>query len=120
MSYYKDLREYIETLEKNDKLVRIRREINKDTELHPLVRWQFRGVHEKDRKAFLFENIVDVKGKKYKTPVLVAAHAASPEVYALAMMCQPSEIMQKWMEAQLHLVKPMRCTWGTHYWSTGD
>lgn len=106
MHYYKDLRGYIETLEKNNKLVRIRREINKDTELHPLVRWQFRGLPEKDRKAFLFENIIDVKGKKYNTPVLVAAHAASADIYALAMMCQPSEIMQKWEQAQLQLVKP--------------
>ena len=31
--------------------------------MHPLVRWQFRGgIAEKDRKAFLFTNIVDSKG----------------------------------------------------------
>ncbi len=84
----------------------MKREINKDTELHPLVRWQFRGLPERDRKAFLFENITDVKGKKYDTPVLVAAHAASREIYALAMMCQPEQISQKWEQAQLKPVPP--------------
>lgn len=106
MAYYKDLREYIEVLDKNGKLVRIKREINKDTELHPLVRWQFRGLPEKERKAFLFEKTVDVKGKKYDTPVLVAGHAPSREVYALAMNCTPDEITDKWEQAQLNPIKP--------------
>ena len=63
MAYYKDLREYIEALDTNGKLVRIKKEINKDTELHPLVRWQFRGLPEKERKAFIFEKTVDAKGR---------------------------------------------------------
>ena len=34
--------------------------INKDTELHPLVRWQFQGgLAEDERRAFLFTNVVD-------------------------------------------------------------
>ena len=34
--------------------------INKDTELHPLVRWQFLGgIPEDDRRAFLFTNVTD-------------------------------------------------------------
>jgi 3-polyprenyl-4-hydroxybenzoate decarboxylase and related decarboxylases len=106
MAYYKDLREYIKVLEKNDKLFRIKREINKDTEMHPLVRWQFRGPPEGERKAFLFERSIDARGKKYSTPVLIAAHAPSVEVYALAMNCQPDEIMAKWEQAQLHPIKP--------------
>ena len=46
MAYYKDLREHVSALEAADKLVRIKREVNKDTELMPLVRWQFRGLPE--------------------------------------------------------------------------
>lgn len=102
MGYYKDLREHIKTLEQRGKLVRIKRVINKDTELMPLVRWQLRGLPEKERKAFLFENVTDAKGKKYDIPVLVASHAASKEVYAIGMMCEPDEIMEKWTQAQLH------------------
>ncbi len=108
MAYYKDLREYIQALEKNDKLFRLKREINKDTELHPLVRWQFLGLPEKKRKTFLFEKSIDIKGKKYDTPVMVAAHAPSREIYALAMMCRPEEILEKWEQAQLHPIKPRR------------
>ncbi len=106
MTYYKDLREYIEVLEKNRKLFRIRREINKDTEMQPLVRWEFRALPEKDRRAFLFEKSVDVKGRKYDSPVLIAAHAPSREVYALAMQCAPEEIRAKWERAQLNPIKP--------------
>ncbi len=102
MTYYKDLRDYIDILEKNGKLFRIKRTINKDTELHPLVRWEFRGLPDNERKAFLFEKTVDAKGRNYDTPVLVAAHAPSREVYALAMNCRPEEIMTKWEQAQLH------------------
>ena len=64
MGYYKELREHISVLEAKNKLFRIKREINKDTQLMPLVRWQFRGLPEMERKAFLFENVVDVSGKK--------------------------------------------------------
>jgi UbiD family decarboxylase len=105
MGYYKDLREYIEVLKWNGSLFTITREINKDTELQPLVRWQFRGLPEKERKAFLFENLTDVKGKRYHSPVLVGAHAASRKIYALAMGCKPEEIMARWTEAQLRPIK---------------
>ncbi|MEK7354205.1 MAG: UbiD family decarboxylase, partial [Chloroflexota bacterium] len=106
MAYYKDLREHIAALEDKGKLVRIKRPINKDTELHPLVRWQFRGLAEKDRKAFLFENVVDARGKRYDVPVLIACHAASTEVYAIGMGCQTGEIAEKWAQAQLHPIPP--------------
>ena len=106
MAYYKDLREHIKVLEANNKLVRIKREINKDTELMPLVRWQYRGLLTEERKAFLFESVVDVKGKRYNMPVLVASHAASREVYAIGMMCALDEIMERWAQAQLHPIEP--------------
>jgi len=106
MAYYKDLREHIIALERYGKLVRIKREINKDTELMPLVRWQFRGLPEEERKAFLFENVIDVNGKHYDMPVMVASHAASREVYAIGMMCKPEEIMDKWSQARINPIEP--------------
>lgn len=107
MPYYKDLREYIGKLEERGLLSRVKRQINKDTELHPLVRLQFRGLPEEQRKAFLFENVTDVKGKKYRMPVLAGAIAGSREIYAMGMQCKPEEISNKWFEAQLHPVKPV-------------
>ncbi|MDP2646259.1 MAG: UbiD family decarboxylase [Desulfobacterales bacterium] len=108
MAYYRDLREHIAALEANNKLVRVGRPINKDTELMPLVRWQFRGLAEDDRKAFLFENVTDAKGRKYTVPALVASHAASRQIYAIGMMCGPSEIMERWTKAQLNPIPPKR------------
>lgn len=106
MAYYKDIREHIKALETRNKLIRIKREINKDTELMPLVRWQFRGLPAEERKAFLFENVVDSKGKRYNIPVLVGAHAASREIYAISMMCETDKIMERWVEALSHPVEP--------------
>ncbi len=41
---YRDLHEHLKALEASGYLRRIKRVINKDTELHPLVRWQYRGA----------------------------------------------------------------------------
>jgi UbiD family decarboxylase len=112
MGYYKDLREHITALEANGKLARIKRPIIIETELMPLVRWQFRGLPEEMRKAFLFEDVVDVTGKKYDIPVLVASHAASRQVYAIRMMCKPDEIDEKLVKAQLHPINPQRVEHG--------
>ena len=49
---YSDLHEHLKKLEAAGLLIRVERAINKDTEMHPLVRWQFRGgIAEKDRKS---------------------------------------------------------------------
>ena len=105
--YYRDIREHLKALEERGKLVRIKREINKDTELMPLVRWQFRGLQEDQRKAFLFENVVDAKGKKYTMPVTVGTLAATTAIYAIGMMCEPDEIHERWTRAQLHPIDPV-------------
>ena len=105
--YYQDVREHLKALEKRGKLHRIKREINKDTELMPLVRWQFRGLQEEDRKAFLFENVTDVKGKHYSMSVSVGTLAASTEIYALGLMCRPEEIHERWAKAQASSIEPV-------------
>jgi UbiD family decarboxylase len=107
-----DLRELIAALEADDKLVRIRREINKDTELHPLVRWQFRGLKEDQRKAFLFENVVDSKGRKYESPVLVGGLAASSAIYCLGLKCAPDEVTDRWLYAMDHTIEPEIVSYG--------
>ncbi len=88
---------------------RIDQPINKDTELHPLVRWQFvGGVPEEKRRAFLFTNITDAKGRKYDIPVVVGALAASPEIYAIGMGRRVEEIGDAWMQAIAHPIPPQR------------
>ncbi len=104
MPYYKSLSEYVQVLEREGLLIRIDKAINKDTEMHPLVRWQFRGLEEEQRKAFLFENIYDAKGKQYDIPVLIGGLAASQRIYALGLMCKESEVEEIWSQA---LEKPI-------------
>ncbi|HLC26227.1 MAG TPA: UbiD family decarboxylase [bacterium] len=106
--YYRDLREFLQKLEEGGLLRTVQRPINKDLELMPVVRWQFRGnLPESARKAFLFKNVTDGRGNKYSMPVLVGGYAASRNIYALGMMCSPEEIAAKWNDAQMHPVKPI-------------
>lgn len=96
---WNSLSDYVRGLDEAGKLVRITIPINKDTELHPLVRLQFRGLPESERKAFLFENIVDSQGRRYDMPVLVGAMAGSAEIYSLGMGCEVDEIFDRWQKA---------------------
>ncbi len=103
-----DLQQHLVDLEAAGLLVRIDRPINKDTELIPLVRWQFiGGMPENQRRAFLFTNVIDAKGRKYDMPVVVGALASSPEIYALGMGRPVEEIGDAWMEAIAHPIPPV-------------
>ena len=104
---YPDLHDHIATLEESGLLVRVDREINKDTEMHPLVRWQFRGgIPESERKAFLFTNVVDSKGRSYDIPVIVGGLAASREIYRHGIGCELDRIEERWAEAIANPIPP--------------
>ena len=104
---YSDLHEHIEALRAAGLLVEIDREINKDTEMHPLVRWQFRGgIDEEDRKAFLFTNITDSKGRKFDIPVLVCGLAGNSAIYKLGMGCELDQLKETWIRAMKNPIEP--------------
>jgi UbiD family decarboxylase len=104
---YADLREHLDALDAAGLLVRVSRAIDKDTEMHPLVRWQFRGgIPEPERKAFLFENVVDGSGRRYEMPVAVGVLAASRRIYSIGMGCPAEEIGARWREARHHPITP--------------
>jgi UbiD family decarboxylase len=103
-----DFQDHLADLEANGLLVRVDRLINKDTELHPLVRWQFLGgVPEDKRRAFLFTNVTDAKGRRYDIPVVVGALAASPDIYAIGMGQPVNEIGSAWMRAIANPIAPV-------------
>ncbi len=104
---HNDLREFINALDEQGKLYRIHREINKDTELQPLVRWQFRGLPEEARRGFLFDNVVDSKGHKFNCSVLVGGLAGSEAIYCLGLKCAPEEVADRWLYALDHLIDPI-------------
>jgi UbiD family decarboxylase len=104
---YPDLHDHIRAIDKAGLLIRVDRPINKDTEMHPLVRWQFRGgIAEKDRKAFLFTNVHDAKGRKYDIPVLVGGLAANREIYRIGIGCPFEEMDARWVRAINNPIEP--------------
>jgi len=106
-----DFQAHLKALKANGLLTRIERAIDKDRELHPLVRWQFQGgLREHDRRAFLFTNVVDSTGRRYDIPVAVGALAASPQIYAVGMGCPVEDIGQAWVRAVAHPIAPVMTT----------
>src|SRR5262249_9166534 len=88
-----DFQEHLKRLEAAGLLVRVDRPINKEAELHPLVRWQFQGgLKEDQRRAFLFTNVTGAGGKRYDIPVAIGALASSAEIYAIGMGCAVEDI----------------------------
>jgi UbiD family decarboxylase len=103
-----DFQTHLAMLEANGLLVRVDRPINKDTELHPLVRCQFLGgIPEEERRAFLFTNVVDSRGRHYDIPVVVGALAASAKIYALGMGRAVDEIGEAWTHAIANPIAPV-------------
>ena len=104
---YADLHDHIAALNSAGLLIRIARPINKDTEMHPLVRWQFRGgIPEAERKAFLFTNVIDSTGRTYEIPVVVGALAANREIYRRGIGCALEAIEARWAAAVANPVPP--------------
>lgn len=88
-------------------LIVVDRLINKDTEMHPLVRWQYSGgIPIEDRKAFLFTNVTDSKGRKYDIPVLVGGLGTNSAIYSIGMQCEVEKIRDKWMKATSRPIPP--------------
>ncbi len=108
---YPDLHDHIQELDRRGLLVTVDREINKDTELHPLVRWQFRGgLKEEQRRAFLFTNVVDSRGHHFDIPVAVGVLAASRDIYRAGIGVELDEIEDAWNRAIANPVEPITVT----------
>jgi UbiD family decarboxylase len=104
----KDFQEHLAALERLGLVVRVDRPINKDTELHPLARWQFQGaLAENQRRAFLFTNVVGSDGRKFGMPVVAGALAATPEIYALGMGVALDDIGPAWLRAIQNPIPPV-------------
>ncbi len=104
----RDFQQHLAALEKDGLLVRVDRPINKDTELQPLVRWQFvGGVPEEQRRAFLFTNVVDGKGRRYDMPVAIGVFASSPQIYARGMGQKVEDIGKAWVNAVRNPIAPV-------------
>ena len=104
---YPDLHEHLETLKERGLLLTVEEPIDKDSELHPLVRWQFvGGLDEPERRAFLFTNVTDGRGRQYSIPVVVGAIAANRAIYSAGMGVPVDQIQAKWDRAIANPVPP--------------
>lgn len=106
---YDNMQEHIEKLRAKGLLVEVKKSINKDTQMHPLVRWQFRGgIPEKDRKGFLFTNITDSKGGKFgDISVAIGVLASNPEIYSIGMNQVVEKIGDHWLHAMKNPIPPI-------------
>src|SRR6185437_4334679 len=103
-----DLQEHLARLTARGLVTRIDHPIDKDSELHPLARWQFQGgLREDERRAFLFTNVVGSQGEQYDIPVLVGGLAASPEIYAVGLGVPVEEIGKVWVKAMAEPIAPV-------------
>ena len=108
--YFRDLREFIARLDETGNLHRISERIEKNTELMPLVRWQYQGLPDSQRKAFLFDNVTDPQGKNYDCRVAVGVLGASREIYKMALGVDANNggggVSERWNNALSHPIKP--------------
>lgn len=108
--YFRDLRDFIDLLEETGNLYRISDRIEKNSELMPLVRWQYQGLPDSQRKAFLFENVTDPQGKKYNCSVAVGVLGASREIYKMALGVadddNPGAVAERWNLALSRPIAP--------------
>ncbi len=103
---YRDLRDYIDALSRRDLLHTIDAPVNKDTELVPLVRLQFRGLPEEQRKAFWFRRITDARGRNFDGSVVLGSLGCSRAVYAAALGVESANIEQAWARAHGNHMAP--------------
>ena len=103
---YRDLREYIGELERRSLLHVVDEPICKDTGLMPLVRLQFRGLPEQQRKAFWFRNVTDARQRRFDASVLVGALGSSRTIYAAALGVSADGIAAAWAKAHGNHLAP--------------
>ncbi|MDP6681862.1 MAG: UbiD family decarboxylase, partial [Desulfobacterales bacterium] len=98
---YRDIRDYLGTLEAKGKLKRIQKGVDHTWELACLARWMFQAMPEGARFGMLFEQV-----NGFNIPVMTGILGTSRETYALALETESDQINDKWMQALLHPVPP--------------
>ena len=109
MGYYTSLRDYIETLESREKTIsHPGAKCAARPSFEPLVRWQFRGLPESERRAFLFEKVASVARPKIRACRFFQAPAVLHARFTrLGMGCREEEIFDRWINAQKNPIDPI-------------
>lgn len=106
-----DMQSHLDNLRSRGLLHEIDVPVNKDTVLHPLVRWQYcGGIPEEERRGFLFTNVVDGTGERYDIDVAVGVMAGNPDIYSVGMGVPIEQIGDHWLSAMASPVDPVVVT----------
>ena len=104
---YRNLRDYLAVLRERGLLNVIDEPICRDTELVPLVRLQFRGLPESERRAFWFRQVTDSTGRQFDASVAIGVVGASRSIYGAALGVGPDEIGARWAAAHGNHLAPV-------------
>ena len=86
-----DFREHIQNLRARDLLWEIDAPITIETEAHPLVRLQFRGLKEDQRRGFLIKNPHSADGRSFGGDLAIGCLAASRKIFETGLGMQPGD-----------------------------
>src|SRR5207244_5878716 len=91
---YRDLRDYLSTLERRGKLHHVKKEVDADWEVTAVMRRVFQRIPPARRPAVMFERI-----KGFSMPLVAGVFGASPEVYALSLQTTMNNTANSWANA---------------------
>lgn len=98
---YRDMRDYLATVEQQGLVKRVRREVDHNWEVACLAKWMYQALAVDRRFGLYFENI-----KGSKIPVVTGALGACPESVAMALQCEADQINDKVVSALRNPIKP--------------
>jgi len=104
---YQDLRAYLRALGERGKLHHVKREVDSTWEVAAVMRRVFQRIPLARRPAVMFHRI-----RGYGMPLVAGAVGASPEVYALALETTVDQIADRWSQAQVRPLAPVRVPTG--------
>src|SRR3989454_1966497 len=104
---YRELRDYLSTLERRGKLHHVKKEVDADWEVTAVMRRVFQRIPPARRPAMMFERI-----KGFSMPLVAGVLGASPEVYALSLQTTVDKLADKWADAQTKPIPPVRVNRG--------
>jgi UbiD family decarboxylase len=104
---YRDLRDYLATLEQQALLKRVTREVDRNWEIACLAKWMYQALPVERRFGLMFQNVAGSK-----IPVVTGALGASPQSVALALQCEVDAINETVVAALRRPIKPVAASKG--------
>ena len=98
---YRDLRQYLATLEEHGLLAHVQAEVDKDWEISAVARQTFRAIPQDKRPALMFDRV-----RGCDIPLVVGILGGSRTIYGLAMECPVEEAQDRWAQATAHPIEP--------------